>query len=136
MARHGFVPIAIAALVLAGGSVTGAGVKRVSAPHLSTVDGATLYQAYCAACHGPAARGDGRASRMLSVPAPDLTRIAARDGRYDVVHVSSHLRWQSAPPDTMPDIHHVLKRNYSDEDGSAVLAEYNLSKYLESLQEK
>jgi mono/diheme cytochrome c family protein len=136
MARHGLAPVALAALVLAGGTVAGAGVKRVSAPHLSTVDGATLYQAYCASCHGPAARGDGRASGMLSAPVPDLTRIAARDGRYDVVHVSNHLRWQTAPPDTMPHFHQVLKSNYASADDLTVLAEYNLSKYLESLQEK
>jgi mono/diheme cytochrome c family protein len=136
MARHGLVPVAIAALVLAAGTVAGAGVKRVSAPHLSTVDAATLYQAYCASCHGTEARGDGRASGMLSVPVPDLTRIAARDGQYDAVHVSNHLRWQSAAPDTMPHFHQVLKSNYSDDGLLTVLAEYNLSKYLESLQEK
>lgn len=135
MARHGLVPVAIAALLLAGGTAATGGVKRVSAPHLSTVDGATIYQAYCASCHGATARGDGRASGMLSVPVPDLTRIAARDGRYNAVHVGNHLRWSTAPPDTMPDFHEVLRRNYADSDDLARFAELNLAKYLESLQE-
>ena len=136
MARHGVVPIAIAALLLAGATAASGGVKRVAAPHLTTVDGATIYQAYCASCHGVTARGDGRASGMLSVPVPDLTRIAARDGRYDVVHVRNHMRWLSAPPDTMPDFHRVLRGNYADSDDVTALAEFNLAKYLESLQEE
>ena len=39
---------------------------------IASIDGNALYQAYCATCHGPDARGTG--------PAPDLTRIAQRRG--------------------------------------------------------
>ncbi len=47
---------------------------------INSLDGATLYGAYCAVCHGPAAKGDGPMSKMLVVKTPDLTRIAERHG--------------------------------------------------------
>jgi hypothetical protein len=36
----------------------------------------------------------------------------------------------------MPNFHEVLKSNYAGSDDLAALAEFNLSKYLESLQER
>lgn len=42
--------------------------------------GAELYRSYCAACHGPEARGDGAMAGMLTVPPADLTRLAATNG--------------------------------------------------------
>jgi mono/diheme cytochrome c family protein len=39
-----------------------------------------LYQVSCSGCHGSDARGNGPASPFINVPAPDLTRIAARRG--------------------------------------------------------
>lgn len=44
------------------------------------VDGRTAYLADCAGCHGADARGGGADARALSVVAPDLTQIAARNG--------------------------------------------------------
>ncbi len=40
----------------------------------AAADGAVLYARHCAACHGPAATGGATAG------APDLTRLAARNG--------------------------------------------------------
>lgn len=40
----------------------------------AAADGAALYARHCAACHGPAATGGAAAG------APDLTRLAARNG--------------------------------------------------------
>lgn len=42
--------------------------------------GAALYEAYCAACHGPGGQGDGRMAEVLRIAPPDLTQIAARAG--------------------------------------------------------
>lgn len=45
-----------------------------------SIAGGELFRTYCAACHGPAARGDGPlASSMTRKPA-DLTEIAKRNG--------------------------------------------------------
>lgn len=52
-------------------------VVVVNAPPTMAVDGATLYQAYCASCHGPAGRGNGAAAHALPVPVPDLTQFAS-----------------------------------------------------------
>jgi mono/diheme cytochrome c family protein len=47
---------------------------------IDSVDGSALYKAYCAVCHGNAARGDGPMAMSLKVPPSDLSRIAARNG--------------------------------------------------------
>ncbi|MFN8095421.1 MAG: c-type cytochrome [Vicinamibacteria bacterium] len=138
MAHRGrlVVFLAIAGLLTAGAAAAQTGVKRVSAPRVRGVDGAVLYQAYCAACHGPAAQGDGPASRRLSAAVPDLTRIAARDGAYDSCHVLAHLQAKTAPPDTMANFHVIILGNYAGDHSAAQLAESNLARYVESLQSR
>lgn len=42
--------------------------------------GRETYQGACAACHGAEAKGDGPMVDLISVPVPDLTGIAARNG--------------------------------------------------------
>jgi mono/diheme cytochrome c family protein len=42
--------------------------------------GERLYKVSCAACHGADARGNGPVAPLLTVPVPDLTRIAQRRG--------------------------------------------------------
>lgn len=42
--------------------------------------GRDLYVDYCAACHGPDARGLGPMADILSVPPADLTTLSARNG--------------------------------------------------------
>lgn len=82
-------PLAFAVVVLALLAL-GAGVAAQSPPYpaapprvvivkarpTASIDGATLFEAYCASCHGPAGRGDGPASRGLATPVPDLTRYS------------------------------------------------------------
>jgi mono/diheme cytochrome c family protein len=36
------------------------------------------YQQACAACHGASGHGDGPVAKFMSVPVPDLTKVAAR----------------------------------------------------------
>jgi len=47
---------------------------------IDSVQGAELYKAYCAVCHGKDAKGDGPMSKSLKSAPADLTRIAARNG--------------------------------------------------------
>ncbi len=42
--------------------------------------GRETFAGACAACHGAQARGDGPMVELISIPVPDLTRIAARNG--------------------------------------------------------
>ena len=43
-------------------------------------DGAGLFRAYCAPCHGPDARGDGPVAPAMRRPPPDLTFLARANG--------------------------------------------------------
>lgn len=43
--------------------------------------GSGLYRAYCASCHGAKGKGDGPVASSLRVSMPDLTHIAACEGR-------------------------------------------------------
>ncbi len=42
--------------------------------------GAELFAAHCAACHGPAAEGNGPMAEVLAVQPADLTALAAGNG--------------------------------------------------------
>lgn len=44
------------------------------------VRGAELFRAYCAACHGLEARGDGPMTDILEIAPTDLTGLAAAEG--------------------------------------------------------
>jgi mono/diheme cytochrome c family protein len=44
------------------------------------LSGERIYKVSCAACHGADARGTGPVAPLLTVPVPDLTRIAQRRG--------------------------------------------------------
>jgi mono/diheme cytochrome c family protein len=49
-------------------------------PSAARVSGAYLYKTSCSGCHGADAQGNGPVAEFLTVPVPDLTRIAARRG--------------------------------------------------------
>jgi mono/diheme cytochrome c family protein len=49
-------------------------------PVASAADGAALYRAYCANCHGGAGRGDGPMGAQLRRQPPNLTTFAVRNG--------------------------------------------------------
>lgn len=42
--------------------------------------GRATFAGACAACHGAEAKGDGPMADLISIPVPDLTRIAVRNG--------------------------------------------------------
>jgi mono/diheme cytochrome c family protein len=111
------------------------GIKRVPARQnqVQGVDGKAIYDAYCATCHGPTGRGNGPATRHLSVPVPDLTTIAVRDGTFSGYHVSSHVTEPNGDG-TMPCWREILATNYHHDPVLANLATRNLVKHIESLQ--
>ena len=43
-------------------------------------NGAMVYRAFCAVCHGQDAKGDGVFAPALLIAPPDLTRLAANNG--------------------------------------------------------
>ena len=47
---------------------------------IDSVEGADLYKAYCAVCHGLEGHGDGPMKLYLKAKTPDLTRVSQRNG--------------------------------------------------------
>jgi mono/diheme cytochrome c family protein len=103
--------------------------------------GETMYGQYCAACHGPNAKGNGPAAVALKVPPPDLTTLAKRhDGKFPADYVSMVLLFgpgttAHGSPDmpTWGPIFGVLDK----QNARAVQQRIkNLTDYLASLQEK
>ncbi len=78
-----------ALLAVAGTLALALGAGCAEAPPRAA-EGAELYRAYCASCHGLEARGDGPLAPALAHPAADLTRIAQRnEGRFEESKVLS-----------------------------------------------
>jgi mono/diheme cytochrome c family protein len=71
----------ISALLVATANVHAqeATIKRVPAKATAAIDGKTLFQEYCAVCHGTNAKGGGPAASALKTAPGDLTQIAARN---------------------------------------------------------
>lgn len=53
--------------------------------------GKAKYTRYCAACHGPAGKGDGSLAEALKTPPSDLTKIAKRNGGFDAKKVAKFI---------------------------------------------
>ena len=67
-------------------------VKKEAIKPVNASDGAAMFQSYCAACHGKAAKGDGPAAVALKKAPADLTKISARNGgKYPEVQVKRYI---------------------------------------------
>ena len=106
---------------------------------IESLDGASLFQAYCASCHGPNGKGSGPAAGVLTVEVPDLTRLAeVNGGSFPADRVRAIISGDQ--PGTpahgsreMPIWGPIFKRIAWDQDLYR-LCIYNLTKHLESLQ--
>jgi mono/diheme cytochrome c family protein len=68
--------------------------ERTVATNQPAESGAAMFQAYCAACHGPKGEGDGPAAIALKKPPPNLRLLAKQhNGTYPAAHVESVLRF-------------------------------------------
>jgi mono/diheme cytochrome c family protein len=59
-------------------ALAAAAVMNPDAGSAESKAGKDLYIRYCASCHGVDAKGGTALSKLMSIPTPDLTRIAAR----------------------------------------------------------
>jgi mono/diheme cytochrome c family protein len=115
--------------------------QRAGAPKerlIASIQGSALYKAYCAACHGPEAKGNGPAALTLKVPPPDLTRISARNGgtfplmRIERIISGEEERRGHGP---MPVWGPVFSQVDRDQDLGRVRID-NLARYLRDIQAK
>jgi mono/diheme cytochrome c family protein len=78
---------AITCALIAGWAVARAGgqdAPQLTGPEnirmIASIDGPTLFQTYCAVCHGNSGKGGGPMAESLKIPPSDLTRIASHNG--------------------------------------------------------
>ena len=117
----------------------GAAQTRKAAP-VHTLNAATIFHDYCAACHGPGGKGDGPVAPALKETVPDLTVLARRSGgTFPRERVRRIIEGDEtmAPHGTreMPVWGPVFHQIESDQDLGNVRID-NLLRYLESLQQK
>ena len=108
---------------------------------IESLDGRLLFRAYCAACHGADGKGGGPAAASLKSPPPDLTLISRRNGgKFPTVRVQKTISGEgvvTSPHGSreMPVWGPIFGQIAWDQDLGNVRI-YNLTKYIESLQQK
>jgi mono/diheme cytochrome c family protein len=106
-----------------------------------SMDGAALYRAYCATCHGTDGKGIGPMTQFLKITAPDLTRISMRNGgMFPLVRVQKIISGeeQTTPGHgtrEMPVWGPVFSQVSRDQDLGRMRV-YNIAKFLETMQVK
>ena len=109
-------------------------VELRPAPVTDASDGAAMYQAYCAACHGKTGRGDGPAASALRARPADLTQLSKiHRGGLSQKDFQDRLQGMNMPSahgsSPMPVWGPVFRAIGNDQ-----LRVYNLKKYIDSLQ--
>jgi mono/diheme cytochrome c family protein len=108
---------------------------------VESLDGRTLFRAYCAVCHGLDARGKGPAAPALKKEVPDLTLISFRNGgKFPLLRVQQVISGEEIPAEAhgsreMPIWGPIFSQVTWDQDLGKVRI-YNLAKYIETLQRK
>jgi mono/diheme cytochrome c family protein len=114
---------------------------RKTEPLIDSIQGPALYKAYCAVCHGADAKGSQPGTVSLKVKAPDLTRLAARNGgSFSLAHMRGIISGEEMLPHghgsrEMPVWGPILSQVDRDQDLGRVRVD-NLARYIESLQVK
>jgi mono/diheme cytochrome c family protein len=105
-----------------------------------SLKGPDLFRAHCAACHGSGAKGDGPLASALKTKVPDLTALAKNNGgQFPSARVRKTITGDdvlaSHGSREMPIWGPIFHQIESDQDFGNVRFQ-NLTKYLESIQEK
>jgi mono/diheme cytochrome c family protein len=109
-------------------------IELKPAPMTNPTDGAAMYKAYCAACHGTAGKGDGPAASALKAKPSDLTQLAkTHTGGLSQKDFEDRIQGAAMPSahgsTPMPVWGPVFRTLGNDQ-----LRVYNLKKYIDSIQ--
>jgi len=100
-----------------------------------------MYVSYCAPCHGRDGKGNGPAAPAFRIPATDLTGLAKRnDGKFPSSLVKASIRGDllvvAHGSKDMPVWGPLFRYLGGGTQAEASVRINNLTKYIESLQEK
>jgi mono/diheme cytochrome c family protein len=114
-------------------------LKYVPPVSVSAADGAEMFRAYCAVCHGTDGRGGGPAADSLKKRPADLTQLSRKNGsKFPAVHVAQVIQGDTAVgahgSRDMP-VWGSVFRSLGDS-GTVKLRIENVSRYVESLQRR
>lgn len=105
------------------------------------IDGAKVYQYYCATCHGSDARGHGPAAVALKGAVPDLTLISQRNrGKFPYQRIKETIAGKQSGPTAhgnreMPVWGPIFHEIEADQDWGEVRLDA-VTKYLKTIQQK
>ena len=116
-------------------------IKHVPMRATSAASGQEMYKSYCASCHGTEGKGNGPAAEALKVPPADLTALAEKNGgKYPALKVGAILRGEEVPAahgsKDMPIWGNLFWKMSGGHEAEVQQRVANLSKYIESLQQK
>jgi mono/diheme cytochrome c family protein len=136
------VPMLLLVLLVSLAGFVSAQIRNQQQPAIRPVDGASIFQNYCAACHGLEGRGNGPVAKVLKREVPDLTRLSLRNnGAFPGIHVRTIIMFggddllSAHGSKEMPIWGSIFHEIEFDQDLGNVRLE-NLTKYLESMQRK
>jgi mono/diheme cytochrome c family protein len=74
-------------------------IKHVPIANTLSSSGKTMFDSYCAVCHGKDGKGDGPAAPAMKASPTDLTLLAQKNGgKYPAAHVAAVIRGQASTP--------------------------------------
>ncbi len=115
-------------------------VKTVPPVGANGIDGKSLYQEFCAVCHGRDGKGNGPAADSLKTHPTDLTQISHRNnGRFPDTRILAILNGDvAAGPHGSRDMP-IWGKTFNDVSSSLSVAQgrkHSLVSYLEQMQTK
>jgi mono/diheme cytochrome c family protein len=131
----------VLACLLAAGSVFAQEESKSQEAEKSTM-GKTLYEHFCASCHGASAKGDGPVGQFLSSKPSDLTQLAKKNNGkfpYDRVFgtIDGRVEIGAHGPADMPVWGRELRERSGGRSSAAVKSQITaMVHYLQTLQEK
>lgn len=112
--------------------------KPLYVTDINAGSGSSMFQSYCASCHGSDGRGAGPAAVSLKAAVPDLSLLAKHNhGKYPELRVMNALGWQRGMEahgsKEMP-VWGNLMRESHEGDGLVHIRLRNITRYIETLQ--
>jgi mono/diheme cytochrome c family protein len=116
-------------------------VLNVPARHTSANSGKQMFEAYCAACHGKAGKGDGPVAAALKVRPTDLSILMRQNnGKFPSLQVAKAITGEAGisahGSKEMPIWGPVFMSMSHQHESQVHLRVANLTEYVKSLQQK